>query len=72
MRTRAAGLAVFAVFCSHLSASDISSSAEILGRRLLGALKNSGMASFPGCSSLFCGARQPQQNVMADKSVSPV
>jgi len=42
---RVAGLAVVAVFCSELSATDISSFAEILGRRWFGALKNTEMAS---------------------------
>ncbi len=41
----AAGLAVFAVFCSDLSAIDISSSAEILGCRGVGDLRNSEMTS---------------------------
>jgi hypothetical protein len=69
MRTRAAGAGCF---CSELTAIDNSSSAEILVRLWFGDLKNSEMTSFPGCFSLFCGAKQPQQNVMADKSVSPV
>jgi len=69
MRTRAAGAGCF---CSELTAIDNSSSAEILVRLWFGDLKNSEMTSFPGCSSLFCGAKQPQQNIMADKSVSPV
>jgi hypothetical protein len=59
-------------FCSELTAIDNSSSAEILVRLWFGDLKNSEMTSFPGCSSLFCGAKQPQQNVMAGRSVSPV
>jgi hypothetical protein len=58
LRAGAAGLAVFAVFCNDLSASDISSSAEILSNRRSGALNNSGIC---GCYSLFCGAKQPAQ-----------
>ena len=40
---RAASPAVFAVFCSELSAIGISFSAEILGRRWFGDVKNSEM-----------------------------
>jgi hypothetical protein len=58
MRTRAAGAGCF---CSELTAIDNSSSAEILVRLWFGDLKNGETPSFPGCSSLFCGAKQPQQ-----------
>jgi hypothetical protein len=53
LKAAQAGLAVFAAFCSDLSASDTSSTAEILDRRWLGALKNSQVTSFYGCYSLF-------------------
>jgi hypothetical protein len=43
-------MAVFAVLCSELSAIEVSSSAEILGRRRLDERKNSQIAC---CSSLF-------------------
>jgi hypothetical protein len=45
MGGRAADLAVFAVFCSDLSAMRSRPPAEILGRRWFGDLKNSEMTS---------------------------
>lgn len=68
--SRVAGLAALAVLCSDFQASTSRPPRKCSAVHGSAALKNSRMTSFSGCSWLFCGAKQPPQRVITEKSVS--